>query len=391
MVFDKEYFDSVLDRRGTNTYKWDWAQETYGKEVLPFFVADMDFHTVPEISEKLIERAKHNTFGYTRLPDSHYNAVINFVKRHHNIIIKKEEICTLPSVVTGLKLVIRSFTERGQGVIIQTPVYAQFFNSITSNQRQIIENPLTKNKGSRYSMNLEHLESLFKEGHKLLILCNPHNPVSRAWSKQELLDLLYLAKKYGVMLCSDEIHADFVYNPNQFISLLPLAEEIGYENVCSLYAASKTFNVAGMQLAYLFSKNASILKKISEEKEACGIESGNIFGGIASETAFTYGDSWLKGLIQYLDSARRILSTALSEIPKLKLTPIEATYLAWMDLRDFGYTARELTTRCIAAGLILTEGTLFDGAKGEGFLRFNFACPHTQLQEGITRLHKALQ
>lgn len=390
-MYTKEYFDNTLDRRGTNTYKWDWAQDTYGKDALPFFVADMDFRSVPEISHKLIERAKHNTFGYTRLSDAHYAALINFVKRHHDISIQKEQITTLPSVVTGLKLVIRCFTEKGQGVIIQTPVYGQFFKSISSNQRNIIENPLVLDANHRYSMDLNLLESLFKEGHRLLILCNPHNPVSRPWTKQELIDLLQIAQKYNVLVCSDEIHADFVYAPNQFISILPLAEEMGYENVCSLYAASKTFNVAGMQLAYLFSKNNTIQKKLQEEKEACGIESGNIFGAIASETAFAYGDEWLTGLLSYLDSSRKILSKALSTIPQIKLSPIEATYLAWMDLRNLGLSAKELTERCLVNGLIFTEGALFDGAKGEGFLRFNFACPHTQLEEGIFRLYKALK
>lgn len=390
-MYSSEYFDFQLDRMGTNTYKWDWARETYGKDILPLFVADMDFRSAAEISQMLVSRAQHNTFGYTRSSEKEYQAVIDFVSRHHGQSLKKEDIVLMPSVVTGLKVFIRCFSEAGEGVVIQSPVYGQFFKSIESNHRTVVENPLLRDGQGRYSMDFDHLEDLFRKGKRRLIVCNPHNPVSRYWSKEELTRLLQLAMRYDVFVCSDEIHADFIYPPHTFVSLLTIAKELGYDKVLSLYAPSKTFNIAGMKLAYLFCCNKAMRERIAAEQEACGIESGNIFGLISANAAFTYGDEWLKGLIQYLDGSRRILTEELGKIDGLKLTPIEATYLAWMDLRSFGYSAKDLTERCLKQNVLFTEGSYFNHEKGEGYLRFNFGCPRANIYEGIERLKRALK
>ena len=392
MTYNDEFFDFYLDRYGTKNIKWETTSKRLGtKDIVPRCVADMDFRSPIEVSEALQKRASHASYGYTFFPDEGMNAFIDYYKRHHDVEIHSDETILMPSVVTGIKLAVRSISDVGDKIIIQTPVYDPFRSSIELNDRIVLENRLIPDENNRYSMDMENLESLFKNGAKLMLLCNPHNPVSRFWNEDELTRLLELAKKYDVTVVSDEIHADFIYKPNKFVSMLNIAKKVNYNNLIVLYAPSKTFNVAGMRFSMMVSRNSQFIEKIKKEMERCGLVSGNIFGLESAIACYTYGDKWLKGLIEYLDKSREILKAELSKIKNIKLSPIEATYLAWADLREYSYSTEELIERTEKHGVIFTPGTFFSKDLGKKFLRINFACPHKQLIEGINRLKESLE
>lgn len=391
-MYNDEFFDTQYNRLGTNCRKWDQACAQYGEDLIPLFVADMDFRSPKAISDALVKRAAHQTYGYSYKGSKDLEFFCEYMHRHHHFQVKPEHVCYSPSVVTGLKLAVRAFSEVGHGVVIQTPVYGPFYSSIELNQRLIIENPLIVGAMGTYSMDLVHLETLFKQGHRTFMLCNPHNPVSRCWRKEELKALLLLAQKYNVNVISDEIHADFVYEPLQFTSIMQIADELGYANVICLYAPSKTFNVAGLQQSMLVSKNEQILARVQQDMNAHGIETGNIFGMIAASVAFSECDDWLAGLKHYLTGSKELLVQELhTHLPKIKVTPIEATFLAWMDCREYGLSCSDLMKRTTENKVLFTEGTFFSKTLGEGFMRFNFGCPRKNIVEGVQRLKRSLE
>ncbi|MBR5345499.1 MAG: pyridoxal phosphate-dependent aminotransferase [Clostridia bacterium] len=386
-MFDREYFDAGLYRIGTDCEKWDGCRKREGGDVLPMWVADMDFQSPPAIREALLRRAAHPTWGYTEVTDADIDAPRDFWARRHGVSVTREEVTLLPCVVTGLKLAILSLTKPGDGVIIQSPVYGPFRMSVQATGRTLMDAPLTADAHSRYTMDLEAVERQCRAGAKLMMLCSPHNPVSRVWSREELQALLNVLNRYGVPLVSDEIHADFVYAPARFESVLSLQRT----NVLTLCAASKTFNVAGLQTAFMFCSDEAIRTRYQETITASGVVSGNIFGVIASRAAFEQGDAWLDGLLDYLDGNRKELAEQVAEfLPGAVLTPVEATYLAWLDLRSYGFTCEELAKRTAKARVVFTGGTFF-GDNGEGFLRVNFACPRRNIGEAIRRLKNALE
>lgn len=392
MIYDENYFDFSLDRYDTKCIKWDNPyMELNNKNIIPLWVADMDFRIPCEVSDALIKRAEHQSYGYSYLCDCDIKAYTDYYQRHHNINILKDQSTIIPSVVSGLKLGIRTLSNIGDKVIIQTPVYGPFRLSIELNNRVPLENRLVMDESNRYSMDLEHLETLFKQGNKLIMVCNPHNPVSRFWSKEELKLLLSLAKKYDVTVISDEIHADFVYKPNKFTSMLSVAEDLNYDKVVALFAPSKSFNIAGMKFSILVTRNKSILDKIENEMQRCGVESKNIFGIYAASACYNYGDDWQKGLLSYLDNSRKILKREVENIHGVKLSPVEATYLGWLDLREHKKSTDQLMDLTKKQGVVFTPGTAFSNDLADGFLRINFACPHKQLIEGLNRLKKALK
>lgn len=391
MIYNDEFFDYELNRFGTKNRKWDYvAERLNNKDVVPLWVADMDFRTPFEVSEALSKRANHSSYGYSYYTEDDLDSFIQYYKRHHNTDILHNQTVLLPSVVTGLKLAVRTLSNEGEGVVIQTPVYGPFSSSVSLNNRVIVENRLISDENNRYSMDLDNLETIFKNGTKLMLLCNPHNPVSRFWSEEELENLLKLVIKYDVTLISDEIHADFVYKPNKFVSMLNVAKKYNYDKLITLFAPSKTFNVAGMKFSMLVTRKPIFLDNVVKEIQKCGIESGNIFGVEAATACYKYCDDWLNGLINYLDKSRKLLQDSLSTLNNCKLSPIEATYLAWLDLREYGFSTEKLISMTEKNGVIFTPGTFFSEKLGEGFLRINFACPYKQLIEGINRLKNCL-
>ena len=387
MKYTDEFFDAGLYRVGTRCEKWDGCREAHGEDTVPLWVADMDFASPPEIREALLRRAAHPTYGYTQVCPDDNRALADFWARRHGVSFDPEDVLMLPCVVTGIKLGILALTEPGDKVIIQSPVYGPFRMSVAATGRTLADAPLLRREDGRYDMDLGAVEAQLRDGAKLMVLCSPHNPVSRAWTREELEALTALLGRYGVPLISDEIHADFVFAPNTFVPVLSVARE----NVVSLCAASKTFNIAGLQQASCVCPDPALREKLRKQKDACGITCGNLFALEATRAAYQHGDAWLDGLMRYLDGNRRRLAEMTAELlPRAVLTPLEATYLGWLDLRAWGYDGEELARRCEAAGVCFTGGTFF-GDSGDGFLRVNIACPRRQLEEGSRRLCKALE
>lgn len=388
MRFDDAFFEQPMDRRNTDCEKWD-DRAVMNEGGIPLWVADMDFPCAPAITEALKKRAEHPCFGYSSQNPADEQALRGFWQRRHGVTIQAGQTLMLPCVITGLKTCVRAFTQPGDAVAIFTPVYGPFYQAIEKNDRRVARVPLIMDGQRRYQMNLEGMEEALKNGAKLIMLCNPHNPVSRLWSKEELTALCRLAQRYDVPLVSDEIHADFVYAPGEFISILSVPE--GRDRAVMLCAASKTFNVAGLQQAAAVCFRGDMRKALQAEMDGAGIISGNTFALLATRTAYTDCDEWLDGLMAYLDKNRKLLEKLIAELlPKAKMTPVEATYLAWLDLREYGYTCEELSKKFKEKGVALTGGTFF-GTESEGFMRVNFACPAAQLEEGIKRMRKALE
>ena len=389
MKFDAAYFDQIIDRRNTDCEKWD-DRGIMDENGIPLWVADMDFPCSPAIVNVLQERAKHPCYGYNIDNKKDEEALIGFWQRRHGLTIQPGETQMLPCVITGLKACVRCFTKEGDGVAIVTPVYGPFYYSIELNKRRVMSVSLIRDEETgRYALDLEGMEKALKDGANLMMLCSPHNPVSRLWSEEELTALCRLADKYDVPIVCDEIHADFVYKPGRFVSILNIPE--GQKRAVMLCSASKTFNVAGLQQAAMVCKNPDMLKVLRDELSAAGVTCGNTFALLAARTAYTASDDWLDGLIEYLDGSRRLVFDLMNQYaPKAKVSPIEATYLAWADMRAYGLTCEQLKEKCKTAGVAFTMGTFF-GEEGESFLRINFACPRSQLTEGIKRLGKALE
>ena len=389
MKFDEAFFEQPLDRRNTDCEKWD-DRNVIDPDGIPLWVADMDFPCAPAIVNALQERAKHPCFGYSIENPADNEALIGYWQRRHGVMFRDEDIQMLPCVVTGLKACVRAFTQPGDSVAIVTPVYGPFYGSIRSNGRTVKAVSLVRDeKTSRYELDFGSMEAALKDGARLMMLCSPHNPVSRLWSEEELTRLCHLAEQYDVPIMCDEIHADFVYKLGKFVSILSIPE--GRKRAVMLCSASKTFNVAGLQQAALVCTNPDMLDKLKRDMNAAGVMSGNTFALIAARTAYTACDDWLDGLVDYLDGSRKLLAELIADrLPKAKMSPIEATYLAWLDLKAYGRTCEEIARKCRKAKVALTGGTFF-GEEGEGFMRVNFACPRVQLTEGIKRLQAALE
>ena len=387
MKFDREYFDAGLYRMGTRCEKWDEARKDHGEDILPLWVADMDFPSPPAVQEAILKRAAHPTYGYTAELEDDHQALIDFWQRRHGLTVEADWLTLMPCVVTGIKAAILALTQPEDKVIITSPVYGPFRMSVAATGRTLADAPMTCDEKGRYSMDLTAVEAQLQQGAKMMVLCNPHNPVSRAWAKEELVALVELLDKYNALLVSDEIHADFVYAPHTFHPILSITQK----NVLSLCAASKTFNLAGLQQACCICPDEKIRNAFRDEMNKAGVRAGNIFALEATRAAYNEGDAWLDGLMAYLDGNRQHLTALVAEhLPKAVLTPMEATYLGWIDLRAYGYTSEELGERTLANGVMFTGGKFF-GDNGEGFLRINIGCPRANITEGILRLKKALE
>lgn len=379
-------FHEVINRKGTCSEKWDGLKKHFGTDdVLPMWVADMDFKSPSEVIKLIVERSKHGIFGYPVRTESYYEAIINWVRERYGWEIKGDWIVDVPSVMPGIAAAILAFTSQGDSVMIQPPVYPPFFEVIESLDRQVLPNRLQL--GEKWHMDFSELERQLPSA-KAFLLCNPHNPVGRVWTAEELLSLSRACLKAGVPILSDDIHCDFVYPGHKYTPLASLDEE-SLMNTVTFMSASKTFNIAGFKNAYAIVPNAEMREKLSKVLKGLHFGSGDLFGILGLEVAYRYGKDWLDELILYLEGNRDIAVSALQKAGVDVISP-EGTYLLWLDLRKLGLSQDELMKFLIEkAKLGLNDGLNF-GPDGAGFVRMNIGCPRKILREGINRLVRAL-
>lgn len=378
-------FDEIIDRRGTNCVKWDSAENP---DVLPMWVADMDFRTAPPIIEALSRRVDHGVFGYTRVPQSYYDAVTGWFSRRHGWNIDKDWIIYTSGVVPALSAVIKALTVPGDKVLIQTPVYNCFFSSIRNNGCEIVESPLVY-ADNTYSIDFEDLERKVSDPKvKAMILCNPHNPAGRVWSRDELIRIGEICIRHEVVVIADEIHCEIVMPGYEYTPFASISEEFSRHSV-SCVSPSKAFNIAGLQIANIVCADAGRRAKIDRAiniNEVCDV---NPFGVIALQAAYNEGAEWLDQLLEYINGNYEYMRRFCEEhLPDFPITKLEGTYLVWMDCRKFGITSAELEKALIQdAKLWLNAGTMY-GRDGEGFMRWNIACPRARMIEGLKRFEK---
>ncbi len=384
-------FDTIINRRGTSSSKWDRCEKAVSvPDVLPMWVADMDFASPPPVVEALRERVDHGIFGYTERTGSYYTALASWMQRRFDWDIQKKKIVFTPGVIVALNLIIQAYTQSGDKVIIQQPVYHPFSYAILNNKRQLINNQLQIQNG-RYVMDLDQLKKSIDSRTRLLILCSPHNPVGRVWTKEELLRLAEICLDNNIIIVSDEIHADLVLKGHVHTPTATLSEEIA-DIVVTCTAPTKTFNIAGLGVANTIISNSKLYDQFYAAVNNAGLEMTNVFAKVATEAAYTHGEEWLSHLLDYLQGNYEFLVSFLkSHIPEISVFPLEGTYLAWLDFRGLGLSDKDMKHFLIhKAKVWLDEGTKFGGG-GEGFQRMNIGCPRKLLEEGLMRITNALK
>ncbi|WP_438497097.1 MalY/PatB family protein [Paenibacillus sp. IHBB 3054] len=381
-------FDQIINRKHTNSAKWDTNNQL---DILPMWVADMDFTTAEPIIKALEKRALHGIFGYASIPSAYYEAEVRWWEKRHHFTINKEWIEVSIGVIPSLSAIVQAFTEAGDQVLIQSPVYNYFNTSITNNGCDVVINELKYN-GDTYEIDFDDFEQ--KASHekvKLFILCNPHNPVGRVWSRAELKRIAEICLRHNVVVVSDEIHRDLVYKDYEFIPFASMGEEF-LMNAITCTAPSKTFNLAGLKTSNIISANEEFRSKINRSLNVNEAIEPNVFGIEALIAAYNYGEEWLDQLLVYLAGNRDyILSFIKERLPDLRVLIPEATYLIWIDCRSLGIPSTELSKKLLEEGhLRINEGLIYGGT-GEGFIRINIACPRVLLQTGLERLEQVVK
>lgn len=387
MGFD---FNETVNRENTNCFQYDLREKYFGtNDVIPMWVADMDFKTLPFIREAIQKRLEHEILGYTFRSDSFYNSIIKWLRIRHGWEIKKDWIEFSPGVVPALNMAVLAFTNPGDKVIVQPPVYFPFFSAIENNNRILVNNPL-KLKNGRYYMDYKDLRSKIDNKVKMIILCSPHNPTGNVWTKEELSELAEICLNKNILILSDEIHSDLIYNGYKHIPTASLSKEIA-KNTITCVAPSKTFNLAGLSTSVVISSNNKLIQSFSKILDQIHVGNGNIFGNIATEAAYNNGHDWLKNLMAYVQSNLNFVINYFSDnIPMIKPLVPEATYLVWLDCRKLGLNKARLKKFLIEkAKLGLSDGPIF-GKEGTGFQRMNIACPREKIELALTRLNKAI-
>ncbi|NNK14672.1 MAG: putative C-S lyase [Desulfofustis sp.] len=392
-------FDRKIDRIGSGSAKWDGAPVIFGEaDILPMWVADMDFAVAEPITEAILGRGAHPIYGYESESDSVKQAVVDRLDQKFNWRVEKQWLVFSAGVVHALHMIILAFTKPGDGVILQPPVYYPFFSAITHNGCMVIENQLILGDGG-YSMDFTGLENNFRptcsglrpepSRARMLLLCSPHNPVGRVWREEELAEAARIVTDNHGLIISDEIHAELLLGGNRHIPTATLGEEVA-QNTITCFAPSKTFNLAGLKASVLIIPNPK-LRNVFRERTAGFLSTPCAFGMAAMEAAFRHGDPWLRDLISYLEGNLQFLREFISaRIPAIRVMPIEGTYLVWLDCRDLGLDDRQLRTFMRKKAKVgLDDGYIF-GSGGSGFQRINIACPRSTLEEGLCRIEAAL-
>ncbi len=383
-----DFFDQVIDRVNTNSVKWDMREQYLGgADVLPLWVADMDFRSPPAVTAALIERAQHPIYGYAARPERMFKAIQHWNQTRHHWEIPQEQLVINPGVVFALNVAVRAFTQAGDGIVVQPPVYAPFYGAITDNGRTIIENRLLEVDG-RYQIDFADLDAKLAQA-KMLVLCSPHNPVGRVWNADELNRIADLCLQHNVIIVSDEIHCDLTLFA-EFTPLGRLRPDLA-DLLITLAAPSKTFNLPGLTTSYGVIANEEKRKRYEEEKGRSGYHVGTVFGDIGLTVAYEAGAEWLDALREYLRENYRLIEKTFAEHPQVRLTPLEGTYLAWLDFRATGWSEDELTKRFRTQAKVGPEKGGLYGEAGLGFWRVNFATPRSVLAEGLRRMQLALE
>lgn len=383
-------FSRPTDRRGTDSYKWDSAPEA---DIIPLWVADMDFETFPAITEALQRRVAHGIFGYTRVPEAYYEAVCRWFGKRHGWHINREDIIYTSGVVPAVSAVIKALTLPGDQVIVQGPVYNCFFSSIRNNGCEMVSNSLIYNKEElRYEIDFDDLERKLKhERARLMLLCNPHNPGGRVWTRDELTRVAELCRKYGVRVVSDEIHCELTLNDNEYVPFGSLPDELSRGSI-TCCSPSKAFNTAGLQIANIVCRDAEVRNRIDRAiniNEVCDV---NPFGVIALQAAYSdEGYEWLTQLRKYISANYDLLLERFArELPKCKVMRMEGTYLAWIDCSELHISSDEIEEMLMHENKVWVNAGSMYGAEGAAFIRINMACTSELLNEGITRIVNGL-
>ena len=381
-------FDQIISRDGTNNEKFDKRERLFGRaDVIPLWVADMDFAAAPGIIDALRERLEHPILGYTYRSDGFFNALIDWVRRRNGWKIEREWMDFVPGVVPGLVFAMRAFSSPGDGIVIQPPVYHPFAGQIRRNGRVVINNPVQFRNG-RYAIDFEDLDRKLA-GARAFMMCNPHNPTGRVFTLQELTRIGELCVKHDVLILSDEIHSDIVFKPHRHTHIAALDEAFARRTLTFL-APSKTFNIAGLSTAVVITPDDSLRRRLRQEFDKLHADQGNIFGNVALEAAYTRGEAWVEEMTEYIDGNMSYVIDFLRErIPGVDVVRAEGTYLMWLDFRRWGISHEELCRFMIhEAGLGLNEGSMF-GEEGRGFMRMNVATQRAVVEQAMRQLAAA--
>ncbi len=405
----KNNFDKVIDRKGTNCTKWDRCKKVFGKDdLLPMWIADMDFEAPKEVIDAMKKRLEHGIFGYTYRPDSFNKSITNWMKTRHQWDIKEDWITFTPGIVPAISIAINTFTNPGDKVIMQTPIYPPFQSVVEKSGRIKINNELMIIDG-RYYMDIDKLEEQIKlsdsgfsnntsnknkgfdDKVKLLLFCNPHNPSGSVWTKEELLRIGDICLKNNILIVSDEIHSDIIYKGHKHIPIASLSKELE-QNTITCIAPSKTFSLAGLSSSAIIIPNEKLRKMFNNTVETLDIDGGNIFGSIALEAAYNCGEKWLEELLVYLEGNLDYLMKYFEDrIPGIKPVRPEATYLIWLDCSRLGLEGRNLVDFFVNEAKVGVNPGFKFGENGKNFVRLNFGCPRSTLEEGLRRIEEAVK
>ncbi|HFL3592398.1 TPA: MalY/PatB family protein [Clostridioides difficile] len=383
-------FNEIVDRSNNFSSKWSEMEKKYGtNDLLPMWVADMDFKVAPCIIDSLKNRLEQEIYGYTTRPDSYNESIVNWLDRRHNWKIKSEWLIYSPGVIPAISLLINELTKANDKIMIQEPVYSPFNSVVKNNNRELIISPLQKLENGNYIMDYEDIENKIKDV-KLFILCNPHNPVGRVWTKDELKKLGDICLKHNVKIISDEIHSDIILKKHKHIPMASISKEFE-KNTITCMAPTKTFNIAGLQSSYVILPDEKYYKLLDDAFTRIDIKRNNCFSLVATEASYNNGESWLESFLEYLESNIDFAIKYINEnMPKLKVRKPEGTYLLWVDFSALGLSDEELESILVQKGKVaLNQGNSF-GIGGSGYQRINLACPRSMLEEALIRIKNAI-
>ena len=384
-------FDKIIDRTNNFSAKWSEMNKNFGtNNLLPMWVADMDFLTAPCVMEALKDRLEQGIFGYTTRPSSYNESIVNWLDNRFSWKINQEWLMFSPAVITSISLLIQNLTQKNDKIMIQEPVYSPFHSIVESNERSLVISPLVKLDDGSYVMDYEDIEAKIKDV-KIFILCNPHNPVGRVWTREELTRLGEICLKHNVLVISDEIHSDIILKNHKHTPFASISKEFR-ENTITCMAPTKTFNLAGLQSSFLVISNPYYYEVMDKAFSRLDIKRNNAFSLVATEAAYNYGEDWLYELIKYIeDNVDFAIDYIKNHIPQLKVKKPEGTYLLWVDFSNLNVDKKDLKNALINKGRIaLSDGSSF-GIGGDGYYRINLACPRSMVLEGLKRIEFAIK